>query len=120
MPRGPPRRGAEQVCKVPDSEGSRACPEEEVVVVRVMLKVRIPVEAGNTAISSGDLPKVLGSFMEQWKPEAAYFLAEGGERLALFVLDLADPSDIPVLAEPLFQGMNAAIELQPVMNLEEL
>lgn len=88
--------------------------------MRVMLKVRIPVQAGNTAISSGELGKVLEGFMEQWKPEAAYFLAEGGERTALFVLDLPDPSDIPVLAEPLFMGMNVALELQPVMNLDDL
>jgi hypothetical protein len=36
------------------------------------------------------------------------------------VFDLKDPSDIPSIAEPLFQSMNAKITLTPVMNAEDL
>lgn len=44
--------------------------------MRMMLKVRIPVEAGNAAIQSGELPKALEAIMDQLKPEAAYFVAD--------------------------------------------
>jgi ABC-type thiamin/hydroxymethylpyrimidine transport system permease subunit len=44
----------------------------------------------------------------------------GGKRTSLIVFDLADPSQIPVIAEPLFQGLDAEIEFAPVMNQEDL
>ena len=34
--------------------------------------------------------------------------------------DMADSSDLPIVAEPLFMALNAEIEVQPAMNLEDL
>ena len=36
------------------------------------------------------------------------------------VFDLKDPSDMPLVVEPLFSEMNAEVELSPVMNAEDL
>lgn len=36
------------------------------------------------------------------------------------VLDMADPSQIPQIAEPLFLNVDAAVEFAPVMNAEDL
>ena len=44
--------------------------------------------------------------MERLKPEAAYFLAEDGKRTGLFFFNMQDVSQIPVIAEPLFMGMD--------------
>ena len=85
-----------------------------------MLKMSVPVGAGNDAIQQGKLPQVLGQTLDRLKPEAAYFFPEEGRRAALFVFDLKDPSEIPGILEPLFVGFNAAVELTPVMNLEDL
>jgi len=88
--------------------------------MRMMLKVTVPVEAGNKAIKDGTLPKTLQATMQQLKPEAAYFFAENGVRTALYFFNLQDVSQIPVIAEPLFMGMNAALTMIPVMNAEDL
>ena len=88
--------------------------------MRVLLKVTVPVEAGNKGIKDGVLPKTIMSFVEQHKPEAAYFLPEGGKRTALFVFDLKDASTIPTIGEPFFQNLNAEVTLSPVMNAEDL
>jgi hypothetical protein len=88
--------------------------------MRMLLKVQIPVEAGNAAVSEGKMPQIVQGAMEKLKPEAAYFLSLGGVRTALFVFDMADPSQIPVVAEPFFTGANASVELLPVMTAEEL
>jgi len=88
--------------------------------MRMMLKVTIPVEAGNTAIKNGVLPKTMQTVMQTLKPESAYFLSENGLRTALFVFDMDDSWKIPVIAEPLFMGMNAALTMTPVMNAEDL
>jgi hypothetical protein len=88
--------------------------------MRMMLKVSIPAEAGNSAIKDGSLPKIMADALERLKPEAAYFLAENGLRTAIMVIDVADPSDIPRIAEPFFAGFNAGVSLQPVMNADDL
>jgi hypothetical protein len=77
-------------------------------------------EAGNAAIDSGELPNVMGQAFERLQPEAAYFTAEDGVRTAFFVFDLADESDIPVIAEPFFHTLKAKLTWSPVMNREDL
>jgi hypothetical protein len=54
------------------------------------------------------------------KPEAAYFTTIEGKSAALVVFDLTGPSQIPAIAEPLFQQPDAAVEFYPVMNQEDL
>ena len=88
--------------------------------MRMMLTVTIPVEAGNNAIKNGTLSKTMQAMMQNLKPEAAYFFAENGLRTALFVFNMDDVSRIPVIAEPLFMGMNAALTMIPVMNADDL
>jgi hypothetical protein len=88
--------------------------------VRTLMRVTIPVEAGNTAVKSGRLPKVMKEQLERLKPEAAYFLADKGLRTAYLVVDVKDASEIPSLAEPFFMEFNASVEFIPVMNADDL
>ena len=57
---------------------------------------------------------------EALQPEALYFFGEDGQRTVLAVFDLADPSQIPVVTEPLYQGAKAKVTLTPCMNLEDV
>lgn len=89
--------------------------------MRTMVRVTIPVDAGNAAIKNGSLPKVIGEALEQLKPEAAYFFTgSSGARTCLLVIDLKEPSDIPGIAERFFMGLNAAVQFTPVMNAADL
>ena len=88
--------------------------------MRIMLKWTVPVEKGNQAILDGSLMKTLEEMMDELKPEAAYFATGEGERGGLFVFDMSDPSQIPLIAEPLFLKLNAAVEFVPVMNSDDL
>jgi len=88
--------------------------------MRTFVKVQVPVQRGNKAISEGTIGKVIGDFMERAKPEAAYFGAEAGQRTAYFVIDLKQSSELPPLLEPLFIALDANIEFSPIMNAEEL
>ena len=58
--------------------------------------------------------------MNKLKPEAAYFVAEYGLRSAIMFFDMKDASEIPGIAEPLFAGLNARVQLVPVMNADDL
>ena len=88
--------------------------------MRCLLKVLIPVDAGNAAISDGSLPKTIASILDDLKPEAAYFAEDTGKRTGFIFFDLKDPSQIPAVAEPWFLAFNAQVELRPAMNLDDL
>jgi hypothetical protein len=88
--------------------------------MRTMLRVSIPVEAGNKAILENVIPKLVQQTSELIKPEASYFLGENGKRTCMFFFDMKDASWIPTIAEPWFMGVNAAVEFIPVMNPDEL
>lgn len=88
--------------------------------MRCLLKVSIPVETGNATIADGSLPKTIESILNEFKPEAAYFVAENGKRTGFIFLDLKEPSQIPALAEPWFLAFNAHVELHPAMTVDDL
>lgn len=83
--------------------------------MRFILKASIPVEAGNALARKGTLGSTIKSILEEIKPEAAYFTEIYGERTGIIVVDLADASQIPAIAEPLFLGLQAKVEFHPVM-----
>ncbi|MFD7166716.1 DUF3303 family protein [Streptomyces violascens] len=88
--------------------------------MRVLLKAQLDTEKSNEAIRNGTLQKSMQAAIEALRPEAAYFGADDGCRTAFIVFDLADPSQIPKVAEPFFLDLNAKISFQPVMNGEDL
>ena len=88
--------------------------------MRVMVKFSLPVDAGNTAIRSGKLAKVMHQIADDLKPEAAYFFPTGGDRGGFFVVEMQDSSQIVEIAERFFFGLNAKVELVPVMSAADL
>ncbi len=88
--------------------------------MRMMLRWTVPVEKGNETIRDGSLATTMQSLLEELKPEAAYFWPENGERAGMMVFDMADTTQIPQIAEPLFMNLDAAVEFLPVMNADDL
>lgn len=88
--------------------------------MRFMLKVLIPVESGNAAAKAGKLGTIIHSILADLKPEAAYFTDSDGQRAGFIFFDMQDPSQIPAIAEPWFQSLNASIELHPAMIPDDL
>jgi len=86
----------------------------------MMMRAKIPVEAGNAGLADGSLPAALQEVIALVNPEATYIGTEDGERRVMIFFDMADSSDIPPITEPFFQKVNASVDLLPVMNLEDL
>jgi hypothetical protein len=87
----------------------------------MLLRVSIPVEAGNAAAKAGTLGSTIEKIVADLKPEAAYFLADDdGQRSCSIVFDMKDTSQIPAIAEPWFLAFNAKVSLRPVMNPQDL
>ena len=88
--------------------------------MRMMLRWTVPVERGNETIKDGSLARTIESLLAELRPEAAYFWPEDGKRAGMMVFDMAEPSQIPQIAEPLFLNVDAAVEFLPVMNPDDL
>ena len=88
--------------------------------MRVMLKITVPVEKGNETFKNGSLGKTIESLMNRFKPEAAYFTPMNGKRTGMMFFDLTEPSQIVEVVEPLFENLNAEVEILPVMNADDL
>lgn len=88
--------------------------------MRTLMIARLPVQRGNAAINDGSLERTIQNTLSALQPEAAYFFPYQGRRTAFIVFDLKDSSQIPSVGEPLFQALEAEVELMPVMSAEDL
>jgi hypothetical protein len=89
--------------------------------MRMLLRVSIPVEAGNAAVKAGTLGSTIEKILADLKPEAAYFYADdNGQRCGSIIFDMKDSSEIPAVAEPWFLAFNAKVSFRPIMNPQDL
>ena len=88
--------------------------------MRMLLDVKIPHETFNAAVRDGSAGQKLNRILEATKPEAVYFTEVEGHRGAIMIVNLEDPSKVPMLAEPWFLTFNADVEFRVAMTPEDL
>jgi hypothetical protein len=89
--------------------------------MRALLHVKLHHhDAFNAAVRDGSAGQKIGRILEETRPEAVYFTEYGGRRSAILIVDVADPSRIPALAEPWFLTFDADVEFHPVMTPDDL
>lgn len=88
--------------------------------MRIMLRAQADCDSGNMAIGDGSIGAIFDKVFGICQPEATYFLTERGKRTVYAIFDMKTPDQIPMIAEPLFQGLGATVEFMPVMNQSEL
>jgi len=88
--------------------------------MRMLMDVTIPHEPFNTLLRKGVAGKKLAEILEALKPEAAYFSEHEGKRGATLVVDMADSSKIPSLAEPWFMTFEADVQFRVAMTPDDL
>lgn len=88
--------------------------------MRLMLKFTIPVEKGNAAAKDGSLGRAIDALIDAVRPEASYFALENGKRMGILIFEETDQARMPAINEPFFAAVDAAIEIQPVLTVEDM
>ena len=88
--------------------------------MKMLMQVRMPHKEFNAAVKDGSVGEKIKRILEETKPESVYFTEYHGQRGAIMIVDLADPSRIPALAEPWFLSFNADVEFHVAMTPEDL
>ena len=88
--------------------------------MRMLMNVRIPHEPFNTLVKEGTAGEIIGRILNDLKPESIYFTEQGGNRGAIAVIDVEDPSQVPSFSEPFFLNFNAECEFRIAMSLEDI
>ena len=88
--------------------------------MRFMITFRVPPEEGNAAMKDGSFIPAFQSVMEDLQPEAAYLADIEGARGGYLVVNMDDASQIPAIVEPLFLGIGATAQIQPVFTLDDM
>jgi hypothetical protein len=88
--------------------------------MRMLLNVKFCTETFNEAVRDGSVGQKMRRLLEDMKPEAVYFTEQDGKRSAIMIVEVAEPSRVPVLAEPWFLTFNAEVAFRIVMSPDDL
>jgi hypothetical protein len=88
--------------------------------MRMLLSAEFPLEPFNTLVRTKKIGPLMERIMQEIKPEATYFTEQDGKRGCICVVNVADPSMVPKIAEPLFLSFNAEVRFRVAMSPEEL
>jgi hypothetical protein len=88
--------------------------------MRMIVNVKVPHTSFNAAVKDGTVGSKLNRILESIKPEAVYFTEQSGHRGAILIVDVADASKIPAIAEPWFLAFQADVEFRIAMTPEDL
>lgn len=88
--------------------------------MRMLVHAKFPHQEFNEAVKDGSVAEKIKRILDEAKPEAVYFTNYDGRRGVIMIVDLADPSKVPSLAEPWFLVFNAEVEFHVVMTPDDL
>ena len=88
--------------------------------MRVLIDYSLPHEPFNTLVRNGTAGQKLQQIFEDIKPEAIYFTERNGKRGGTLIVDVADSSKFPSVAEPFFLAFNADVQFHIVFGPEDL
>lgn len=88
--------------------------------MRMLIQVKIPHKEFNVYVKDGSVGRKMEQIFDEIKPEAVYFTEYSGHRGLIMIADVAEPSDVPKIAEPWFLIFCADVEFHIVMSPDEL
>jgi hypothetical protein len=89
-------------------------------IMKMLVNVTCPIEPFNSMVRNGTAGEIIGRVIDDIKPESIYFTEQEGNRGAVMVVEVANASDIPSIAEPWFLNFEAICEFRIAMSPDDL
>ena len=87
--------------------------------MRFLTRVTLETETANNLVRNPEFRSKLDAIFAEIRPESVYFCVEGGRRTLYALVDVANNSDLPRIAEPFWLGLKAGVEFIPAMTKED-
>lgn len=85
-----------------------------------IVKATIPNDAGNDMVRSGPgMKELIDKVMGDVRPESAYFAIADGQRTVFMIVNIDKPEEMVRIAEPLWLGVEADVDVYPAMSAED-
>ncbi len=88
--------------------------------MKYLIKVRLPVEAGNKALQDPKFGDKLQSILKEINAEATFFTPVEGQRGMFIVTSFDDASRIAAISEKFWFFGKADVEFFPIMVIEDI
>lgn len=88
--------------------------------MRMLVHVNLPHKEFNAAVRDGSADEKMKRILDEIKPEAVYFSEFKGLRGLIMIVDVAEPSAVPRIAEPWFLMFCADVSFHIVMSPDDL
>jgi hypothetical protein len=88
--------------------------------MKYILRIKMPNTKANEVIKDPEFGTKMKQVLEDVKAETAYFTTIDGLRGGYVVVNLNDPSELPRVSAPFFLWLDAEVEIQPIMTIQDL
>ena len=88
--------------------------------MRMLMHAKIPHTKFNAAVKDGTVGEKIQRILAATKPEAIYFTEYDGQRGAISIINVDDPSKVPAFCEPWFLLFDADVQFHIVMTPDDL
>jgi len=88
--------------------------------MKMLLSVTMPHEPFNSLVKAKKAGLIIKRILEDLRPESVYFTEQDGTRGAALVIEVAEPSRVPKIAEPFFLNFNADCRFRIAMTPADL
>ena len=88
--------------------------------MRFLMKIEMPTEAENAVVGEPGFNDKMCELLGQINAESASFSFVDGRRVDLIIVNVADFTELPTLAEPFYRWLKVRAEFLPQMNAEDV
>ena len=88
--------------------------------MRMLITVTLPHKTVNAALRDGTMGPKMNRIFETLKPEQFYFTQNDGLRCVLMIVNMSDPSQLPVVCEPWQLLFEAKVDHRILMTTDDL
>jgi hypothetical protein len=86
----------------------------------MIVDLKFPLEPFNTLVRNGTADQKMAAILDDIKPEAVYLSERDGKRGGILIVEVAEASRIPAIAEPFFLNFEASVEFRVAMGPEDM